>query len=366
MGLLSNRGVLNQVGEFIEITTDQSSLQTVGIQLVFAAGNLKVDWGDGSPMEDFVTGVELTHNYLSTSTYDIKIKGDLENITQFIADNSRITFIKNMISGLLTNFSINNNLYSGVLDMSLAPTSGVFRVDQNAGMTGIVHATLGNALITNYQYDGNDIQGNLDLTNQPVGGSFFGNNNSSHTGVDFANSGNTKITGLRLHDCDLDEILDLTNVPVGTLIYTYNNPNFPGFTFSSTGNSVVTDFRNYGCALTSLDLTNVPVGNIFWNYDNFVLSSLTFSASGNTALLQAYLDDNILPNIDFSVFPSSTPTIRLFNNSMTALEHDNQLINLDGTGWTGGTLAIIPGNTARTAASDTAYNNLIANGWTIT
>lgn len=411
MSLLSNRCILNQVGEFIEITTDQSSLQTVGIQLVFAAGSLQVDWGDGSPMENFVTGVELTHNYLATGTYNLKIKGDLENITQFVADNSRITTISNLKTGLLTNFQIWNNLYSGILNMAEAPISGGFFAYGNPNMVQVIHASVGNALTTTYRVENCDITGQLDLSNVPVSGLLWANGNVNFTGfnfsvsgngqltdlrvnssgitninltnnpltgrlwanncpsltsLSFATSGNGKLTDVRLFSSNITGAVDFSNMPVSGTLWCNNNPNWTGATFSTTGNTLVTFFDFANCNFTSVDLTNVPVGTSFRMNGNSSFSSVIFAASGNGALSDFNVGGCSLPNTDFSVFPNSNGvTITYVSNSLTATEHDNQLINLDATGWINGSLSISTGNTARTAASDTAFNNLIANGWTI-
>lgn len=352
--------------EAIVIDVDMSILVQQGYTLQFASGTLNAAWGDGTADGTFITNSELIHNYLGTGFYKISIYGTgILNITKFIANNNRILFISGMKSGLLTQFTINDNLYVGVIDLSNSPTSVLFRVDNNPGLTEIIHATSGNELIIQYEYDNCNIS-TLNLINQKVGGALFGHNNPNHTTIFFALSGNTKFTQVRLHDCDLTGVINFTNNPIGGTFYTYNNPNLTGFIFSLTGNTVITDFRiqNSGLAGT-LELTNVPVGNIFWPHDNN-LTNILFSVLENTALLQGYCDDNALQNLDFLNFPNSTPTIRMFGNGMNAPEHDNQLINLDNTGWNNGTLQIIPGNTPRTAASDAAYNNLLVKGWTIT
>ena len=364
--LFSNRGLIRTIveEEKILITMTPTAGFTVGFNLTFT-GSIDIDFKDGGGKEALTSGIEKTHLYASAGTYIAEITGDFTNITKFIADNNRITFISGLKTGLLTDFRINNNLYVGALDMSNAPTSGLFWVDNNSGMTSIMHSSTGNAIITNYQYDGNDITGVLDLSNQPIGGVFYGYNNSNNTGITFASSGNSIVTGFRLYNNNLTA-LDLSNVPTGTLFYVYGNNNLITITHASSGNSVINDYRVQNTGLNStLTLTNQPIGNIFWVHDTSALLNILFSSTGNSALVSCYCDDNLLQNIDFSNFPTSTPIIRLTGNSLTATEHDNQLINLDNQGWINGTLSITTGNTARTSASDTAYNNLIANGWTI-
>jgi len=408
-------GLLSQKvsADAIKITMTPTAGFTAGINLTFASGTLTIDWKDGSATENFVSGIELTHTYTLAGTYIAEITGDLLGITKFVADNSRITFISGLKTGLLTEFNINTNLYIGVLDMSLAPISGIFRPYSNAGLTEIIFATSGNGIVNNLIIRFTAIT-SLNLSNVPIGGSVEIRSNSSLTTLTFASSGNVKVTAFRLYTNNLTGVLDLSNVPIGGLFQVYSNTLLTGITFASSGNSLVSDFKVYSCNLTGiLNLSNVPIGVVFDSHSNSLLTGITFASSGNTLTSTFYayscnitgtvnasnvptgtnviwrfnslmtgitlasvgngslnnfdMDGCALPNIDLSVYATSTPAeIDFKNNSLSATEHDNQLINLDGTGWINGTLEIITGNTARTSASDTAYNNLITNGWTIT
>ena len=57
--------------------------------------------------------------------------------------------------------------------------------------------------------------------------------------------------------------------------------------------------------------------------------------------------------------------ITIFNCNLSANSADNIIINLDNEGKSNGTLNLT-NNNGRTSLSDTAYNNLIVKGWTIT
>jgi hypothetical protein len=161
--------------------------------------------------------------------------------------------------------------------------------------------------------------------------------------------------------------LDLSNTVISGRLDAGSIPSLISVSFKSSGNGIVNNLKFAGSGLTILDLTNVPISGTFDVSLSSNLSNLTFASSGNGSLsvFKAQLCD--LPNIDFTVFANSdNVNITLQSNNFTATEHDNQLINLDATGWINGSLTIIAGNTARTAASDTAFNNLITKGWTIT
>lgn len=160
--------------------------------------------------------------------------------------------------------------------------------------------------------------------------------------------------------------LDLSNYPVKTAFNISNNSSLSYVTFASSGNEILNSCIFNNCSLISMDFSNVNISGVFTGRINPGLSSLVFSPSGNGVLTSFDCRLCDLPDVDFTVFPvSNGVTIQLQSNSFTATEHDNQLINLYNWGSINGNLVIISGNTARTSASDTAYNWLIANGWTI-
>ncbi len=161
--------------------------------------------------------------------------------------------------------------------------------------------------------------------------------------------------------------LNLSNATVSGTFWLYSNSPLSSLIFATSGNGIISNVLLNGCNFSSLDFSNVGVQGAI-QAAGMGMTSVTFASSGNGALTgTCYFDGNSLPGLDLSNFPSSTGiTIRLANNSFTAGEHDNQLINNIPSSWVNSSLSIITGNTARTSASDAAYNNLIANGWAIT
>ena len=148
MLLIANRALLDSTGgEVITITTDQTILGVVGIKLIFTTGTLTVNWGDGNPSENFTSGIELTHNYISTGTYDIEISGDLVEITSFDIDTSRVSLIENIITGLLTELDISSNLYNGTLDLSNISIGTTLKAQSNTSLS-IIFSSSGNTLLT--------------------------------------------------------------------------------------------------------------------------------------------------------------------------------------------------------------------------
>lgn len=394
----------------ILITMDMSTPSTAGINTTFT-GSLNIDWKEGGGVVPFTSGVELTHTYTTPGTYIAEITGDLVNITKFLADTSKITNVQNFKTGLLAQLNLTSNLFAGVLDLSASPVSSVILLFLNSGLTGITFASSGNGTVINFQahlcgligilnldvitsatvYFNNNpgltgvnfktgshisnfrgyfcnLTGVVDFSNITMSGLLSINNNSLLTGLNFATSGNSVFKFFTATNCNLTGILDLSNNPISSSFNISGNSLLTGITFASSGNGTITALQLSLCNLTgTLDLSNVPISTFFSLVSNPNLTGITFSGSGNGVITSFFAYSCSLTNIDFSVFPTSDNSdIRVYSNSFTATEHDNQLINLDVTGWINGTLNIITGNTARTSASDTAYNNLIANGWTIT
>jgi hypothetical protein len=304
------------------LTTDQSTLQQVGINRTFT-GIAEINWGDGN-FTRCTSAVEALHDYSSTGTYDIKL-GAASNTatTTFRCDNARITDIVGLKTGQLTSTIIITNSLTGVVSFAEAPMTASFQCQNNISMTGI----------------------------------------------DFAPSGNGTLTFMRCYTTGVVE-LDFSNINLSGNIQIYSNTSLEDITFALTGNGVISNclmYDNDNAAFTDLDFSNQPLGGTVSFNDCTYLTNLTLSNTSNSALTSFSARSCNLPNIDFSVFPTSDGvTINLQDNAMTSTEVDNQLINLDATGWINGTLNIAGTNAARTSASDTAYNNLIANGWTIT
>ncbi len=175
------------------------------------------------------------------------------------------------------------------------------------------------------------------------------------------------LTDLRLND-NLLSSLNLSSSTVSGTFFLFNNPTLASVGFATSGNGIITNTLLFGCAFTALDFTNVGLGGTAQAYGMSSLTSVIFATSGNAAFTgTVYFYSDSIGDLDFSNFPTSDGiSIRLRSNNFTSTEHDDQLINLNATGWINCTLQIASGNDARTSASDAAYNNMIANGWTIT
>jgi len=354
----------SSLGPFTTITINPTASFEVGILHEFT-GNLSIDWGDGGPIVPFVSNVELLHTYSIAATYVAKIYGNRSSITKFVADNSRIIGISDIVTGLLNSFVINDNLIVGELDLSLAPVSGIIIMSNNSGLNNIIFASSGNDSVSDARFNNcNFTSIDLDTPGIEITSILWAHENSSLASILFKSG--SHLNAFKAYNCSLTSLdLQTQGVTIANTFEIFNNSSLTSLVFANAGNSVVSLMHVYGCNLTTLDLSNVPISGDARFFNNTSLSSLTFAAAGNGVLTFMQLQSCSLPNINFSVFPNSDGVfINLIHNSMTATEHDDQVINLAATTWIDGELQIETGNTARTAASDAAFTTLdITNNW---
>ncbi len=289
----------------IFITMNMSTPSTAGFNLTFT-GSIDIDFKEGGGLEALTSGVEKTHVYTTPATYITEITGDLGNITKFIADNSKITFISGLVTGLLTDFKINNNLFSGVLDMSLAAISGIFYVNNNTELTDITFAGSGNGTVTDFRAHICGIVGNFDVSNITVGTAFRTFSNPLLTDITFASSGNSKLTIFESYSCDLTGNFSLSNVSVSGYFDIRGNSNLTGIAYASSGNTIITTFRGFSCNFSSLDFSNVPIGSLFIAHSNSNMTGITFATSGNSKLTTFQVQScNLTGTLDLSNNPIS-------------------------------------------------------------
>lgn len=150
-------------------------------------------------------------------------------------------------------------------------------------------------------------------------------------------------------DCVFPDLTAVTNFG----IQLFNNDSMVSHTFEASLSSA--NWDQWGCA--NLESITAPVYTTCTGRLRFHTNNL-----GNAS----WLFSEAFPNIT-----QITTEVELYNNGLTAAQVDDVIIHLatnNGGGIvssTGKELDIFTGNTARTSASDSAYNALIADGWNI-
>ena len=278
----------NRINEFlpvemieIEVNITNYTTQTSGINLAFT-GNVKGKWIDQPSEFNFVSNNENIRTYAANGNYKLLIYGDLQNLKNFIANNSQI-------SGLdMNNIPLNkSNLVNGTFDINNNPIS----------------------TIQNFNYT----ESNLTL-NKASGNYGLGVSNTQLSGIiDFANG---FVRGINISGTTITELKGFNQnsligtITVSTSIQTidFNNANVA--TNLSASNTNIEYLLNIGAGTFSrLYLDNTPIHNFdiskitsitdtafIRNCPN--LTNITFGASSIRSL---YLDNcNLTGTIDFN------------------------------------------------------------------
>lgn len=361
MSLMARRRRLLPLDSGIEFEVEVVTASwTSGFTFTFT-GSLSVDWGDGSPKEDFISGIEKTHLY-STGTYIAKITGDFKTITTIRADNSRIKSINNLKTSLLTSLNLSSNQIS-TLDLSEAPLTGQLNLSTNASLSSILFAASGNGKLTDVDIIGTGLT-SIDFSNMPIGGDIKIYSNSLLTSVTFASSGNTICSVVQMMANPVLTGLDFSNVPLTEQLWVRDNIIMSSLVFAASGNGKLTDFLFYNCNIGTLDLSNMPISGTFLGYGNG-MTSITFATSGNTTVSNLSLNGNSFTTIDFtnvwlnnvntiSGMPSLTSIIiGTVNGNIGTFNHSNNnlgVVNYGNIGWNINNASLLAFSNGMTAA----------------
>lgn len=196
-----------------------------------------------------------------------------------------------------------------------------------------------------------------------------GNNSPSHTYTDGQPSHEVKVSGAPGTDYERIEAygINLRSLDVSPFTALSVLQAFSNFTLEN-----ITGLEN----LAGLQVVTIGNNPLLGNQDfsaNPALIFLGVEFTGKTALdlnANALLTNVWAWNNTISSLPiDNNPLLkdlRIYNNSFTAPALDDILIKLDGHGQINGFLNYSSNPGAPTLAALTAYNNLLAKGWTIT
>jgi len=125
----------------IILITDQSTLQQVEIG-ISGTGNFIIHWGDNTTEPVILNGSSqfFNHEYAVPGNYEIKITGDISEITEVHSNSSRlISFLLPLIASNIREIILQNNLLSADMVNQLLMTVDSF------GTSGGVISLIGNA-----------------------------------------------------------------------------------------------------------------------------------------------------------------------------------------------------------------------------
>ena len=313
----------------IQLSNNQTPLNTTDVWLAISSGSCTIDWGDGETTT--ATGAVVTkysHNYAAagTGTYNIVIYGNTKNITDFRCFNEPISGdiaqfrrLTNLTELYLYTTSISGNISSlsgltslTIIDLSTTSISG--NISNLSGLTSLTWLELWSTSIS-----GNisSLSGLTSLTYLDIDDTSISGNISSLSGL-------TSLTLLALQDTSVSgDITNLSGLPSLTELYLYST-------------SVSGDIASIS-GLTSLEYVDL------------------YSTSIDT------YTQGTLPDWEGTA-------INIQDLGLDQTEVSDFLVDLDNaTGSPGnGTLNISGTNAIPNAAGLTAKGNLEGKGWTIT
>ena len=128
----------------------------------------------------------------------------------------------------------------------------------------------------------------------------------------------------------------------------------------------LTTFAPNRSTLTSIDVSQNTALQRLFIIGNRQVPDQALNTSNNTQLFSIRIDGSGINSVDLSNNPLLT-NVQLNNARLTTSVMDQVLIDLDGHGLSGGSLQIADQTTGESISANalTAYNNLIAKGWTI-
>lgn len=357
-----------------EVTIPANNLSgddvTIGITTFSGQGGT-IAWGDGNS-DSFISAVDITHTLTSDIT-DLKISliNGLEDLQAFR------TFINPLkIIGDLNPFKLFTNIenislsesYFSIPISSLPSTLKILFLegDLQGNVSGLPSNLINLATINSLNYDLigniNDFSSalfNLNLSKSSIDGNI---DNLSDSLTSFSlNDNNQSISGniLNLKNRLIDFFLVSPNAITGNISNIKSNLN--QLSIKGGSNTVTGSLNTLPIGLKTLILEGF----------NTVGGSLhTTSTELSSLILKGNNSVNNAGNKDYTVFNNGYIKIELNPSSLllTPIQVDQLLIDLNNgiTNANGVIIDLIGQGGVRTAASDAAFNNLVANGATIT
>lgn len=313
-----------------------------------------IDWGDGSEELFDLGGSETTiqHTYLPGS----------RTVTVYATPST------------ITSINLSGETLTGTLDISACTSITSLLCTSNSGLTAISNPTH-SLTWSNYRFDSCNLS-SLDLSGLTgLGGVVTGSLNSNLTSITFPTSSQT-ISSFKFGACDITGTLDLSGLTgLGGNIQIHQNSNMTAVIFP-TSSVACTFLWVYSCDITgTLNISGMTgLGGQVRLYSNSNMTDITFPASsGNITELRCDACNLNYTDITNLTLSSAITLLTFKNNSMTAAEVNQILVDMDATLPNSGTGTITMDGT--NAAPDTtsggfngsaAATNLASEGYSVT
>jgi hypothetical protein len=345
----------------IKTTLDVSNSNNLTDLIVSQIGNELVSYFD----------ISYTNINTDVNLWDM----ELENTIRIINVPNITSFTFNNTIERDTQYLYLNNTGISSIDLSKLKIRNTLSITDNPNLNNIVWPTTrATYSVTGVTISNNAILDSIDLSNintSNVTSTFNINNNTALTSINFGGT-IVKLSSSSIKYITNNPILqtlDLSNVEIYQGISFEDCTSLNSVTFNSSYDRMSSIIFN-NTAMSSIDLSSIPFSYALSVYANDCPNLTSFvGSSQSSAFNQVELERCALESLDISGMHANTTSSYIYvtANNMLATEVDQLLIDLDNNSNSSypGVLHITTGNDPRTTASDSAYNSLVAKGWTI-
>ncbi|MEP3387720.1 MAG: hypothetical protein ABJO02_06015 [Reichenbachiella sp.] len=299
---------------------------------------------DGSIQTGNTLNIASNSGLLDGTPKEIKIIGDIEKITNFNISNKQLTGVIDF-DAVMVSCSVNFTNNAGVTE---------FKFKDGSRFTGIQGYSLGSPGLsgiydfTNVQVDQISLRGNSGITEIKM-------------------KENTAVANFWNSDCGLTGTLDLSTITNNSNQFINSNNNLSNILFKS-GTEFSTHFQIGSNDLTgTLDLTNVALSstNIIEIHNNPNLNNIIWGSSNTpyTSISTRKFNDCDLGYMDLpaaNIIDFNENNIHLQNNSMSAAEVNQYLVDFDNHTTSGTATFDLSGTNAAPDAFSGGFDGLAA------
>lgn len=245
--------------------------------LTLSSGTVNIFWGDGNTTFGQGSGT-ASNTYAAAGTKNIRIEGDVANITDINISNENIIAVDLATLTGITSLTLSDNQIVGVLDVSANTSLSVLGFKGNSSITNIDFGLV--TSLTNIEAYQCDLTGTLDISAQNGLTHFSVYSNPNLTSITNPTANSATTVRYRAYSCGLTGTIDFSGYSAFAGELRLDNNSLTGFT-QPTGGACNFFKVNDNSLAGTLDVSNLTLSGPFdVNVNN--LTGITFAGSSGT------------------------------------------------------------------------------------
>lgn len=308
-------------------TLDLSSLTGLSTSIV-ANGNSNMT-GITLPSISAPVSILYLENCDLTGTLDLSMLSDLGGDLQ-LQENANLTGITHAAStATFTRYWVNSCNLTGTLDLSmLLGLGGDFNISYNSLLTGVTNP-ISSVLFNRYLVNNSGLTGTLNVSTLNLSGEFSAHTNPGLTRITNPSTANI-FSSYHVYGCDLTGTLDLSTLTgLGGSFRAENNANLTSIVNPSSSQTF-TQYWAFNSNLTgTINLSGLTgLGGSIRLSQNSSATQITNPVSSvSVTTYEAHSSD--YNYIDLTTLVFDTPDLLFYDNSMTAAETNEMLVDIE-------------------------------------